>query len=132
MKYVMFTQRFHAALRDGTKTQTIRRDLRLAVGESLALRAWSGRPYRSKQLDVIPPVTLSAVLPVRIMAYIDGLQVIVGTGARLEGADLDAFARRDGFTDWPAMWAYYRLGPSRQGLRWLYSWAERDVEGGGA
>jgi len=50
----MFQPRFHDAVASGNKQQTIRppRKRAIRVGEPLSLRAWTGKPYRSKQREL--------------------------------------------------------------------------------
>jgi hypothetical protein len=54
MTTLMFQPQFHSAILSGEKRQTIRRRRArpLRSGESLSLRAWSDKPYRSKQIEL--------------------------------------------------------------------------------
>ena len=51
MPTLIFQPQFCSAVQSGAKTQTIRppRKRPIRVGDPLSLRAWSGKPYRSKQ-----------------------------------------------------------------------------------
>ena len=84
MVVILFQPQFHAAIRSGTKHQTIRlpRKRPIRPGDELSLRAWSGKPYRSKQQELATSVCAKAE-HVTIDFYFDD----------------DAEARHDGFAD---------------------------------
>lgn len=65
----MFQDRFAENVENGTKRQTIRKTARCKVGDTLSLRRWSGKAYRSKQ-KVLATATCTAVLPVCV-SYFD-------------------------------------------------------------
>jgi hypothetical protein len=49
----MFQDRFSELVRDGSKRQTIRKGLpRCKPGDTMSLRRWTGKPYRSKQEEL--------------------------------------------------------------------------------
>lgn len=54
MKTILFQPRFVPLVQDGRKTQTIRRERKrpIKVGDELSLREWTGKPYRSKQMEI--------------------------------------------------------------------------------
>ena len=84
MPVILFQPRFHDAVRSGTKRQTIRlpRKRPIRPGDPLSLRAWSGKPYRSKQTILGFGVCMAAD-QITIDLYFDD----------------DAEAKRDGFDD---------------------------------
>lgn len=129
MKYLVFAPRFVGPIRAGTKDQTIRKAPRLQPGEELALRAWEGVPYRSDQVDIVPPVRVESVAPVTIGVRSGHLRVWVD-GIEQTGDRLERFARRDGFEGAGDMARHYeREGrPSFQGF--VVRWAPR--AGGGS
>ena len=94
-RVIMFQDRFAAKVIAGVKVQTIRLTARCKPGDTLSLRRWTGKPYRSKQ-EVLQEVVCKAVTAIKINEY---------------GADLgDVFihcpvtlARDDGFESWHAM-----------------------------
>ncbi len=98
MKYFLFAPRFVEPIERRTKRQTIRKAARCEPGEVVSLRRWTGRPYGSKQTEIVPPVRVEAVLPVRIA--VDRLEnqavIVVGTEV-LEHDELCRFVRADGF-----------------------------------
>ena len=63
--------RFRAAVLNGRKTTTIR-DKAWPVGIPIMLYSWSGRPYRSKQIDVAPIVVMG-FWTIRIAHRVDGV-----------------------------------------------------------
>jgi hypothetical protein len=93
MRILIFTPEFEAAIRAGVKNMTIRPVPRrpLQPGDDLSLRAWSGRPYRSKQ-RVLGDVPCVAVLPVRLVD--DDVKL---AGRSLPYAEAHRFACNDGF-----------------------------------
>ena len=97
MRVIMFQPRFQAAVAAGTKNQTIRPKARCKPGDELSLRKWKDKPYRSLQLPLRDTVRCSAVQAVRIFP-----DIWVGGGFHIlldeqPVADLDAFAKADGF-----------------------------------
>lgn len=98
-----FEPRFVDAIRNGSKTQTIRPvpKRKISPGDFLSLRRWSGRPYFSK-MDNIGKATVVKVCRIEICdlygVTIDG----VGIGARV-----DEFARQDGFKNWADMLEFF-------------------------
>jgi len=100
---LMCQPRFAPRVRDGTKTQTDRppRKRPVKVGDRLSLRMWTGRPYRSKQ-QVLREAVCVGVDPVRI-----------ATNGIARGEFFfslpHAFARADGFADWPDMRDWFQV-----------------------
>jgi hypothetical protein len=108
MAAYLFYPRFHAPIRSGVKTQTIRRGGRVpSPGDPLFLRAWSGAPYRSKQVSLLDTVCAS-VDPVAVHGGAPGDFAVEVAGVFLRGQELDAFAVADGFTDAEDLRLYYR------------------------
>jgi hypothetical protein len=103
MRVIMFQDRFASLVANGTKRQTIRKTARCKVSDTLSLRRWSGKPYRSKQV-VLCEAQVVSVRTVRFAGYFfDG-------GPRdSRGADisLDAFAQADGFGAWRDMCKWF-------------------------
>jgi hypothetical protein len=90
----MFQDRFAALVAKGTKRQTIRKTARCKVGDTLSLRRWSGKPYRSKQA-VLREAVVERVRDVEINHY----DVFVDN-ERFPGQHLAAL---DGFKDFEEM-----------------------------
>ena len=89
----MFAPQFALQVEAGTKLQTVRsKPTRMPrPGDQISLRAWTGKPYRSKQ----------RVLGESILTKVDVFDL---DAMRLwNHRDRDAFARADGFCDWPEM-----------------------------
>lgn len=98
-KFVRMVQpRFVDDVRDGRKLRTIRKTPKRMprVGDMISLRAWSGKPYRSKQIILKESVitNVQTVLILQVLGAFVGDTVI---------ADEDAFARLDGFKDFSEM-----------------------------
>ena len=89
---LLFMERFHAAILDGRKRQTIRRIRKRPImpGDTLSLRGWEGLPYRSQQ-TVLDLATCHSVASIEIDYDIAGrFRVVVG-GKVLSPAELDSF-----------------------------------------
>lgn len=52
---------FNAAHVRETKHHTIRAGNRWKVGDQFSPRVWSGKPYRSKQVEFAPPITIEKI-----------------------------------------------------------------------
>lgn len=103
--YLMFESRFVAPIQAGTKRQTIRVDSRVQPGDTLSLRRWTGRPYRSPQHPIVPAVRVVSVQSLTIFVLDAGLGVFVA-GEQVH--DVEAFARADGFNSEDDMAGRYR------------------------
>lgn len=90
----MFKPQFAGLVRSGQKCQTVRPvpERMPKPGDSISLRMWSCKPYRSKQV-ILRESTVTEVLPVAITA--DHFRV---AGNVLSNAEQWAFAKADGFT----------------------------------
>ena len=123
---ILFQDRFAGKVRDGSKPHTIRKTARCKPGDTLSLRRWTGKPYRSKQ-EVLREAVCAAVTPVEINRF---------------GADLgdvfvhcpDTLARHDGFTGWPEMreWFERTHGLPFHGfvIEWANTAGERPLPAG--
>lgn len=103
MTTLIFEPRFHEPVLSGLKVHTIRRPRKHPIkpGDELSLRAWEGKPYRSKQ-RVLRNETCMFVRECRIDAH----GIAIG-GYRIgEPNDLDQFAVSDGFDNWEQMRTY--------------------------
>ena len=105
MKVFMFQPRFAPLVASFAKRQTIRppRVRPPAINEMLSLRAWTGRPYHSKQRILLDPVRCTRVWPITISSF--GLSMDAATLSCL--STLNQFARADGFADWQDMIAWF-------------------------
>jgi hypothetical protein len=100
----VFQNRFEAPILAGRKPHTIRghrRDgrPRAKVGETISLRVWTGKPYRSKQREFARAVVEFA-FPVRIT---DKTITRVDYAPRQVRLVKEWIARNDGFRDWSEM-----------------------------
>lgn len=97
----MFQPRFAPMVEAGTKLQTIRPWPKRcpAIGQRISLRAWTGKPYRSKQRVLaegsVTDFKVVAIYPEDVV--LDGVPVF----------DPDGFARADGFRDMADMLAWF-------------------------
>jgi len=108
MPYVyMFQPQFAPLVESGEKRHTIRptRKRRTKPGYDLSLRAWTDKPYRSRQ-RILRNVVCSWACQIEITEL---TAVIYGDCPMYPiGFDLDILAHRDGFPDWPAMRDWFR------------------------
>ena len=106
MKYYMFQPRFAPLIKLGSKCTTIRpfRKYTPKPGETVSLRMWRGKPYRSEQVE-IKQVIINEVNTVHIgLNYFRVFSRITGNFISspffTSTEELDAFARKDGFCNW--------------------------------
>lgn len=97
MRVILFQPQFEQPILDGRKGTTIRKSARCKPGDILSLRVWTGKPYRSKQRELMP-IACQATANVRITSDTISLDGMVCTER-----ERDAIAKREGFTDWQAM-----------------------------
>lgn len=100
----MFKPQFAGKVRTGSKLQTIRPVPKRMPkpGDKISLRAWSGKPYRSKQ-EVLREAIIEEILPVEITddgPILDGIE--------LWGLEIRLFAENDGFDTWEDMCEWFR------------------------
>ncbi len=115
MRVLLFEPRFAALVADGRKRQTIRATARCTPGDRLSLRRWSGKPYRSSQIELARGVC-AEVLPVSIGRgeWGDGLRVgdrdlgYWGDGDVWLMHDRMYFARADGFESMTELLNFFR------------------------
>lgn len=110
----MVQPRFHVAVETDAKLQTVRprpKGQWPQAGDRISLRAWTGKPYRSKQ-RVLREGTITRVEGCNVHA--DGVELrpgLIGVfwmGEKQAGAlNLYSFARNDGFADWREMKAWF-------------------------
>ena len=104
----MFQPLFHQAIRTGTKRSTIRLKARCKPGDDLSLRAWTGKPYRSKQ-RLLKEVQCARVQQIRLEPGQWPLRVFtspfggdwqeLGDPEMMALAEREGFVRADGFPD---------------------------------
>jgi hypothetical protein len=120
MAVLMFEKQFWAAIFSGEKVHSIRpsRKRPISPGDSLSLRGWDGKPYRSKQFELCAETCID-VRPIWIDR--DGC-VIDGYDRIREPDELDQFARTDGFKSWIELMNYrdmfYTLPFSGDFIQW--------------
>ncbi len=93
---ILFQPRFAPLVRSGAKLQTIRpkRKREIKPGDTLSLREWAGKPYRSKQRVLAGAACISSQ---RIIIKETGVQIEMGI------ADQFGLAKSDGFDDFGEM-----------------------------
>lgn len=101
MTTLMFLKRFLQPILSGHKHQTIRppRKRPLKIGETLSLRHWEDKAYRSPQVE-FAAVRCAGAFAITVDA----------TGVKLGGIpveDVHAFARGDGFGNWNEMREFF-------------------------
>lgn len=105
----MFKPQFAPLVESGTKLQTVRPTPRRMpkAGDTISLRVWTEKPYRSKQ-RVLMESTISRVSKITITEVGYEHWEEEGWGVRMNPDSLHAFAQRDGFADWPALVDWFR------------------------
>ena len=108
MVALSFKPRFIPAILSGAKRQTIRaigRRRHAIPGETLQL--YTG--MRTKQCRLVGTAVCVSAEPIAIH-FAGPARIIFGWPKvyRIDGGGLDTFAIADGFTDWPAMLAFWR------------------------
>lgn len=91
MRVILFKERFRDPILSGVKTSTIRKKARCRAGDTLSLRCWTGKPYRSKQMTFATRIC-AGVMPVVIE---EGHMVM--NGIPVNKAMREALALTDGF-----------------------------------
>lgn len=101
----MFKPRFAPLVESGAKCRTIRPvPARMPrPGDTISLREWTGKPYRSKQ-RVLRESVITSGEPIQISIG----WIRVGDRPALIGAGRDMFARADGFADFAEMRDFFR------------------------
>jgi hypothetical protein len=103
----MFKPQFAEAVRSGAKSQTVRPTpkRRPEEGDRISLRAWTGRPYNSKQ-EVLREAEIIEVTDIAI--YGDSIHLTTNFWERrLTSEEREAFARADGFPDFEALATWF-------------------------
>lgn len=101
----LFQPSFADQVERGIKKQTIRAAPKRmpAIGDHISLRAWTGKPYRSKQ-RILRESQITQVSTVAIHA--DSYSLRAGTFTSLPFRN--HFARKDGFKDWDDMITWFQ------------------------
>ena len=76
------------------KHHTIRRGNRFKVGDKFSPRVWSGKPYRSKQIQFLPDLTVKQIYPFELTK--DGDFKVNGYALTLD--ELNYLAKNDGLS----------------------------------
>jgi uncharacterized protein YqfB (UPF0267 family) len=122
MRVILFQDRFAELVRAGTKRQTIRQSARCQPGDTLSLRRWTGKPYRSRQ-ETLCQVDCAEVVPIQIEIDVPELTMVKVGEAWLTGEQRNALAIEDGFLNWAAMheWFHRHHGLPFYGvvIRWV-------------
>jgi hypothetical protein len=109
VKTLLFQHRFADAVQSGVKRQTIRpaRQRPVNAGDSLSLRKWKGKAYRSQQIEI---ATAKCIETARIEITQHGVIVENETGSEVRGGaeSLHDFAKADGFESWGHMRDWFK------------------------
>jgi hypothetical protein len=108
MKVITFKPQFAPLVHAGVKRQTIRPPQKrpLVVGQSVSLREWSGKPYRSPQRVLRDEVRITEVTPITITETYVMFTPVDGRAAFAiwwNDDKINEFARADGFASWVEM-----------------------------
>lgn len=129
---LMFEQRFVGPIEAGSKRHTIRppRKRSISVGDSLSLRCWAGKAYRSRQ-RTIADVTVTAVrdfwfewsMELRVTGI--GPRIVLD-GVRLTRQAARDLAVRDGFPSVMEMYLWHMEHYDPSTTRLLIEWRPID------
>jgi hypothetical protein len=101
-----FKRQFVAAIRSGTKRQTIRADRKRHARPGEAVQLFTGMRTRNCVRLLHPDPVCESVTPIRIFVTAGWIEL---PGAKLGIlAGIDDFARDDGFEDWMDMRRFWR------------------------
>lgn len=104
MRVILFQKQFVPKILDGSKHTTIRCKARCKPGDELSLRYWSGKPYRSKQVE-FKRVICKSVAPIQV--GIGG--IVMDSTTMLDGSpDVESIAKADGFDTFWLMRCWYQ------------------------
>lgn len=123
----MFSPRFAPLVESGAKLQTIRPTPKRMPqpGDTISLRCWTGKPYRSKQ-RVLREAVIAEVAEIELISndvrWIINAEFEFGWDGPGHDDMMDHFARDDGFKHWPDMrdWFQQQHGLPFSGIliRW--------------
>lgn len=117
MRVILFQDRFQSKILNGSKKNTIRKTaFRCKPGDTLSLRRWTGKPYRSKQ-EIIVNTECSAVSTV----YLNYDKVVLNNNL-LSKSLMDKFATNDGFEDYSDMAAWFKKTHGLPFYGYLIGW----------
>jgi hypothetical protein len=104
----MFQPRFTPLVEARTKLQTIRphRKRMPVAGDVLSLRAWTGKPYRSKQ-RILRDAIVSKVEDIWIYEWGALMMPDAFNPQRLSARELQNVAEADGFKSWADMHTWF-------------------------
>lgn len=111
-----FQPRFVDAVRKGTKTQTIRKTPKRMPRpeDTLSLRTWTGKPYRSKQ-EILGDAVVTEVHQIQIIeepimtnGIQDGVKLAVTVDGNRLGNEIEQLSIADGFSDPFDMWKVFK------------------------
>jgi hypothetical protein len=96
MRVILCQWRFEQPIQLGIKRSTIRRNARCVPGQTLSLRRWQGKPYRSKQI-LLKEVECTAVTPISLGLNDRGDFYVIRNGCSLTTSQVEALAKLEGF-----------------------------------
>ena len=124
---VLFQDRFVSKIRDGSKPHTIRgirKGRQIQSGDTLSLRHWFSKPYRSKQV-VIREVECTCARDIQIerndREY--GCGIVTIEGNTLDQIGCDLLAKSDGFEWFSEMVAWFERTHSLPFVGRLIEWS---------
>lgn len=121
MRVILFKERFRDLILSGVKTSTIRKKARCRAGDTLSLRCWTGRPYRSKQK------TFATRICAQVMPVVIGEGGILLNGVPVNKAMREALAVKDGFDSFRDMEIFFKETHGLPFTGELIRWGEETV-----
>lgn len=130
----MFMPQFAPLVESGAKLQTVRPTPKRMPkpGDRISLRGWSGKPYRSKQ-RVLRESIITEVTPIELCFIRCRLLIwIRGEKPRhLNTAEIEAFARADGFHDAAEMAHWFQMNHGLPFAGVLIVWRNTEISNSG-
>lgn len=96
---------WHEYYNGAPKYHTIRSGNRWKVGDQFSPRVWSGKPYRSKQIEIAPPITIEKIWEILIKIEDGEDMTVLVDGRRMILQEWASIALNDGlalsdFANW--------------------------------
>lgn len=87
------------------KFHTIRSGNRWKVGDKFSPRVWSGAPYKSKQIEIAPPIEVKKVWEFKFIpkTWIDESSIEI-SGRKIEAPEFNLLAMNDGLSTYDLLY----------------------------
>jgi hypothetical protein len=107
MRVIVYNSGLGPKIPLGEKTSTIRGKARCKPGDILSHRIWSGKPYRSKQIELCQTIC-KAVQRVRITWEEQGVTFYINDRKIDHPGEIELLAKQEGFESVQALKDYFK------------------------